>query len=138
MLDPYDLNRISCQQEEVLDIQDDFPHNYFDYFVSDNASTKQTFPAGVVAIFPRHTNVRLAGQRGKFTLHGTDVSIATDARFSGCIQKFELPADGREAALDFLSLTGVNDYSVFPDLDGLCRFLRGRFVHLADSSTPVG
>jgi FRG domain len=138
MLDPYVLNQISCQQEEILDIQDDFPHNYFDYFVSDNASTKQVFPADVVAIFPRHTNARLAGQRGKFTLHGTQVAIATDPRFSRYIRKFELPADGREAALEFLSLTGVNDYSVFPDLDGLCRFLRGRFVHLAGSSTLVG
>lgn len=131
MLDPYALNDRSFKQEEVMDIQNDFPHNYFDYFVSDNENMRKAFPADVVAIFPPHANARLAAQRGMFTIHGTPVSIATDPKFSDCIQKFELSSDARDEALKFLSLAGINDFSAFPDLDGLCRHLSGRFVKLS-------
>jgi hypothetical protein len=132
MLDPYMLNEISFRQNEILDIQNDFPHNYFDYFVTDNEDMHHEFPADVVATFPPHTNPRLAAQRGMFTIHGTAVPIATDPKFSECFQKFELSSDGRDEALNFLSLAGVNDFSLFPDLDGLCRHLRKRFVKLSE------
>jgi hypothetical protein len=127
MLDPYMMNNLACKQEEILDVEHDFKNNYFEYFIAGHRRVR--FPAGVVAIYPRRTNTRIAGQRCLFTLHASRVKI--ESKFSKCIQKFELPSNCRNSALQFLSLAGINDYSVFPDLDGLCRYLRGRFEYLS-------
>jgi hypothetical protein len=127
MLDPYILNKATCKQEEILDVEHDFKKNYFDYFIADHPRVR--FPADVVAIYPRRTNTRMAGQRCLFTLHASQINI--ESKYSRCIQKFELPSNCRDSALRFLSLAGINDYSVFPDLDGLCRHLRGRFEYLS-------
>jgi hypothetical protein len=126
MLDPYILNRATCKQEEILDVEHDFKRNYFDYFIAEGR--RASFPADVVAIYPRRTNVRMAGQRCLFTLHASQTNIET--KYSRCIQKFEIPSGCRNAALEFLTLAGINDYSIFPDLDGLCRYLRGRYEYL--------
>ena len=42
------------------------------------------------------------------------------------MKKFELTKDMLESAKDFLELAGVNEYSLFPDLDGLQRYLKER------------
>jgi len=132
MLDPYMLNETTFGQNEILDIEADFPLDYFEYFISD---TPTPFPADVTAVLPRRSNVRLAGQHGLFTLHSSMETL--DKRFSSCLQKFDLPPGGASDAACFLALAGTNEYSLFPDLDGLCRHLKGRYESLASTRSQL-
>jgi hypothetical protein len=132
MLDPYLLNAQTCRQEEVLDIDADFPHNYFEYFIADD---KVPFPGDAAAVLPRRGNIRLASQRGLFTLHNSREPL--ENRYSNCLRKFELRADSAAAAKRFLRLAGTDEYSLFPDLDGLCRHLKGRYEYLSTTRAQL-
>jgi len=124
LLDPYALNKGARDQDEILDIEAYFRDDYFQYFIAD---TPVPFE-GVVAVLPQRSNLRLARQLGLFTLHGSNGPLDKD--FANCVRKFELGAESVTEANQFLELAGVNEYSLFPDLDGLCRHLKGRYESL--------
>jgi FRG domain len=129
MLDAYSLNKETAGEEEILDLDADFSNDYFEYFIADKPVE---FPGAAVAVLPNRSNLRLSSQRGLFTLHASAGSL--EGRFSHCLQKFELAGDSRRAADHYLELAGVNEYSLFPDLDGLSRHLKERYGRLSASS----
>ena len=130
LLDPYALNEATRGQDEILDIESDFRDDYFQYFIADAASSF----GGIAAVLPQRSNLRLARQLGLFTLHGSNGPLEKD--FANCVRKFEIEAESFREASQFLELAGVNEYSLFPDLDGLCRHLKGRYESLR--ATRIG
>lgn len=96
--------------------------------------------------FPRHMDSRITAQQGCFTIHtyqdsgfvSLEDQIAEGAK-SNLLIKFKIPADCKKEIRIHLNEMGINHFSLFPDLDGLCRkivwdlhYARGmRWEHLA-------
>ncbi len=71
------------------------------------------------AVYPlTRWNARLHAQRGYFTIHG-DRNAPLDELMPKCVRRINIPLEAIPAGLDFLEVAGINDYSIFPDLEGL-------------------
>lgn len=83
-------------------------------------------------LLPRMTNSRLHAQHGLFTLHRYSVKLGrfvpleeirtTKARLFEIV----IPEDKRGDLLQSLDRNGINARTLFPDVDGLCRYLNWR------------
>ncbi len=65
----------------------------------------------------------MLAQRGMFTVHHDDIK-PLESEFPEAVQKVPIPNAIVDAALDFLNLTNINEYSVFPDLAGIAGYLK--------------
>jgi hypothetical protein len=63
-------------------------------------------------------NARLHSQRGYFTIHG-DENAPLDKLKPDCVRRVDIPQAAVQAGLAFLEVAGINDYSMFLDLEGL-------------------
>jgi hypothetical protein len=79
-----------------------------------------------LALYPQHSNPRLRAQGGYFTLHGDDPRPLEECA-PDCVSFVELPRDARDSAEAFLQLSGINEFTLFPDPDGLARFLNRKY-----------
>lgn len=118
MLDASKLNRDFARTESLV-MHTDLEADYHAYFVS----RKADFPFRAVGLAPSRSSPRLQQQRGFFTLHG-DLSEGLEQMHSSSLTKVVIPAALFADARAFLRLSGVNEFSLFPDLDGLSRHLR--------------
>ncbi len=120
MLNPYDLNEVSYNSSSIPNPLRDLDFSYTDAY-TDKKRNPYRFPIAIIA--PR-TSDRLFAQKGLFTLQGSDPRpIDQIPELSKCIAKFEIPSDAIDDAKMFLKLSGINHYSIFPDLDGLAKHL---------------
>ena len=121
-LDPYTYNKASCGTDEILDMDDDFEGDYKDYFVDQSLIPKWKH---AVAVYPCRRIPRLSSQGGLFTIHADPEPLESTAADE--LRRFRLKASALQDARQYLKVCGVNDFSLFPDLDGLSRLLRSRF-----------
>lgn len=121
-LDPYSYNKETCEIDEILDVDTDVKGSYFDYFVE---RTLSPWWKHAVAVYPCRRVPRLFSQGGLFTLHADLESMESTAATGLC--RFRLKASALEDARRYLKVCGVNEFTLFPDLDGLNRLLRSRF-----------
>ena len=75
-----------------------------------------------LAIFPTMQSSRIFAQKGHFTIHGI-LEEEIEKLCPGCVTRLPIPLDLLGDARRFLQLSGINEYSVFPDIDGLARLL---------------
>jgi hypothetical protein len=120
-LDPYALNRETHGEADILDVRLDLEHSYFDYFIEPKAKPEWNH---VVAIYPQRSSERLSGQLATFTLHTSSAPLDELGLPGLC--RFTLASAARPDAERYLRLAGINDYSLYPDLDGLARLLMRR------------
>ncbi len=120
ILDPFRLNEKSFGRAEILEPENDFPEGYDEYFFSE--ASRDGFPYNVVAMTPSRLSGRLLAQRGGFTFHH-DLSSPLELLYPDCVRKVTVPKSAFNEARQFLSLAGVDHYSLFPDLDGLAKHL---------------
>ncbi len=74
----------------------------------------------VELILPSHTTRRIVAQQGLFTYHPkADEEFIDESMF-----KFIIPADRKLDIRQKLNRFGINHSTLFPDLDGLTKFLR--------------
>ncbi len=123
ILDPYELNKRSQNYEHVEYLNIGFPEGYHSYFIEDRSPKYHQFPASVVAISGGKASTRMRSQRGVFTLH-RDIEEPLEKLFPNVVSKIVIPIDAFQEAQYFLGLAGINEFSLFPDLDGLSRYLR--------------
>lgn len=122
MFDPYELNQLTRGIDEVLDVEADLKASYFDYFVERTVTPDW---GDLIAIYPRRHNERLSSQSGMFTLHNERTRL--DDLSLTRLYRFTLEQKCLDDARNFLYLAGVNDFSLFPDLEGLGTLLKKRF-----------
>jgi hypothetical protein len=122
MLDPYLLNKLEAKTENIIDVESHFEAEYFNLFIEPRGSSSP--PGNAVAIYPRRQIARLASQHGLFTLHLTKEDL--EGLEQPWLTRFSLSEQAVADARRFLQVMGINDFSLFPDLDGLSRFLRKR------------
>ncbi len=118
VLDPYKLNLQSWNEEGLLNPSTDLEFDYFSAYI-EKIETKKSTP---VALIPNKQSKRVFAQKGVFTLHSDNTSPLEEL-FNSCIHKVEIPLDIIEDAERFLYLAGINEYTLFPDFDGLSRYL---------------
>ena len=128
ILDAYALNKSTLNDNAILHPQSDLDHGYYDYFIGD---PRKKFPAKALAILPSKATDRVLAQRGVFTIH-KHREEALDAVCKHALRKLVLPSAAVPSARNFLKLAGTNEFTLFPGLDGLARWLRQE--HEVDSA----
>jgi hypothetical protein len=79
-----------------------------------------------IALYPIQRSARLHAQRGYFTIHGDRIDTL-DKIAPKVVKKVDIPLAVIPDAKKFLEMAGINDYSMFPDLDGLARDLHRKY-----------
>ena len=118
LLNPLKLNQAS-KRPKVYTI----PREENEYSYSHIYWSIHSIPTAPVAIEPIFINSRMLAQRGMFTVHDNSIDPIED-RFPEAIRKVVLPKSLIPAALEFLDITNINEYSVFPDLGGIVDYLK--------------
>lgn len=95
---------------------------------------KSPFLTSKTIVFqPRLNNARITAQHGWFTLHkyakkiGRFVALDNNRSISSCLFKFTIPAKKRLSIISSLQRVGINQRTIYPDLEGLCRSLNDRY-----------
>ena len=84
-----------------------------------------------VALYPPQRDARLSAQRGYFTIHGTDTRPLEEIAPS-LLRAIDIDVSAVDEIQEQLELSGINEFSLFPDLEGLARHLKKRY-HLPKS-----
>ena len=119
ILNPYALNLRSKHGYVIKNPRSDYPHGYFDYFIH---AKPEEFDQPVAAVSAPRITSRISAQASVFTLH-RDLKKGLERIAPECLEKIAIPSSAFEDANQFLKLAGVTEFSLFPDLDGLARFL---------------
>lgn len=126
MLNPTELNRYSLNQTQFW-----FPDEKGSYEELLFEKEKE-FLYTSVALFPIRNNPRLINQQGVFTLQGNSLEPLEEEgnKFlieKGFLKKITITRDMKKDIKFFLKLSGVNEYTMFPDLDGLAKHIHSKF-----------
>jgi hypothetical protein len=136
MMNPYALNEkfqeardlYSPEFLNIWDEDDDEEKSYSDILTED----RYFWWDEPIAIYPIRRVDRLTTQGGYFTIHGNNIRPIDDLvdDNSNLLRKIVLPPEAVKDAEDFLAMSGINDFTMFPDLDGLAQYLnRKYFTH---------
>jgi hypothetical protein len=118
LLDPIALNKISRVNQIFRVPRDEEIFSYTKIYWNHSP-----FAANApIAIEPIFINDRMLAQRGMFTVHHDKIDPIEDT-FPEAIKKVILPNAVIPAAIEFLELSNLNMFSVFPDLAGLSGYL---------------
>lgn len=78
----------------------------------------------VVLYSPKHISPRISSQSGVFTAHSSPSQVLGDDRLEKWLIKDDCVIELRTTLLSY----GINEAFIFPDLDGLARYLNHLFV----------
>lgn len=121
VIDPFTLNHEAIGKEEILNPHIEICAEYCDTYLEENRIDHRL----PVAVYPEKMNSRILAQKGVFTLQG-QVDDPIEAVCEKFIKKISIPEKLIPDAIRFLKFAGIDEYSLFPDLDGLSRFLKER------------
>ncbi|MBN2386778.1 MAG: FRG domain-containing protein [Anaerolineales bacterium] len=122
VLNPFRLTHAASGEKAIInfDIQGEYD------FVRDFVRT-ETGPFELpLAMACPWRNARMQAQQGYYTIHGNDIR-PLEVITPRYVKKVDLP---KSAILDaglFLEQAGIDEYKLFPDLDGLARWLRTKY-----------
>jgi len=118
LLDPIELNEISGVHSIFRIPEDEHRFSYTKIYWEHTPFS----PSAPIAIEPIFINDRMLAQRGMFTVHN-DKRDPIEKLYPSAVKKVILPSSTVPAALEFLELSNLNIFSVFPDLAGLADYL---------------
>lgn len=129
ILDPWWLNHRGTKEREVIPPGAEVGISRADAerykpWLPDRYSAEK-LPELCVAVYPTHSARRISTQRSCFTIHGSEVgdldslAEAPNAR----ILKVSIPQSQIILIKEQLAVAGVDEMTIFPDLDGLGRYL---------------
>jgi hypothetical protein len=98
-------------------------HYQYGEILTERGGVGWEFP---VALYPPQRDPRLSAQRGYFTLHGFNHG-PLDEIDANLIAKIDLSPQCVNEVLAQIHHAGINEYTIFPDLDGLARSLRQKY-----------
>jgi hypothetical protein len=131
ILDPYGLNQKAIGREEV------FPpsamlipqhEKLVKPWLPEIFKPRTRLPKGPLAVYPTHIARRISTQRSAFTIHGSDERgldrLAGDQDY---MEKIIIPAISVRHIMRELEACGIDEVTIFPDLDGLSRTICSRW-----------
>jgi len=151
ILNPTKLNRSSGIPDGIPPAEDSLmPFTYDDLRQFDSIENKrkseligldkekfekfsaQNIVRGPFALLPPRAQRRIFAQKSVFTLHVVNTRPIEEI-YPNCVKQFNIPLNAKKEAEQFLELAGINEYTVFPDVDGLGRYLTKRHkIHLKE------
>ncbi len=143
-LDPYSLNR------RVIGNQDVIAPSATGVTSGDQKRVKRWLPerftrmGGLpslpIAVYPTHTARRISTQRSCFTVHGSqeDALDKLSERGSDCLSKISIPARSVQRIRRELEAAGIDEATIFPDLNGLSRAIAARWQSDVHQSPHAG
>ena len=127
ILNPKELNRKSIKLDGILDVTKP-DVDYYSIFIEEDPERKKYQPfKNPISIYPLRSHPRLLAQNGVFTVHGTEIK-PLNKFYRGCLKRFDIPKSVIPDANRFLTMANINDFTLFPDLDGLSRYLKKRYT----------
>ncbi len=139
ILDPWWLNKRVVNEREVIppgaEIGISTPDSdRYKPWLPDRYSTDK-LPTLPVAVYPTHSARRISTQRSCFTIHGSDQdTLETLAgERDAHIAKVTVPHTEIPTIKEQLAVAGVDEVTIFPDLDGLGRYLSAVLQSEADA-----
>jgi len=127
LLNAYALNEKSWEVRDLVapEYLPQGDYDFSDYLVdnSKNAGFDWDEP---VALYPMQRDARLHAQRGFFTIHGEDTK-PLDQIAPDILRQIPLPREAWEDARAFLQDAGIDEFLMYPDLDGLARHLHAKY-----------
>lgn len=78
---------------------------------------------------PKLNNSRITAQQGWFTAHrfskqsNKHVPLEKNSRLGNNLTCFIIPSDKKEEFLEILNKFGINEKTLFPGLEGICKYL---------------
>jgi hypothetical protein len=100
----------------------------------------KSIPAKPIAVFPTHIARRISTQRSCFTVHGSDLrglDRLTNSRFP-ILRKLVIPSFHVKDIKRELILAGIDEATIFPDLDGLGRAIASAYALDTDPAPHLG
>ncbi|MEA5077863.1 MAG: FRG domain-containing protein [Anaerolineaceae bacterium] len=123
VLDPELLNVKAGKTGQIINLnvsnEDESGFNYRKIFFKH----QPVMPHYPVAAEAKYVNDRIFAQQGKFTIHGNDTR-PIDEIFPDCVKKIRLNNSTLPDVKKFLKISGINEFTVFPDIVGLAPYLR--------------
>jgi hypothetical protein len=127
-INPYAWNEEHAGPRELFwprcfgwDADEEYFYEYGE--ILDHGGADWEFPA---ALYPPQRDARLSAQRGFFTIHGSDPR-PLDAITPELIAAIDLGPNAVSEVKEALELAGYNEFSLFPDLEGLSRYLKNKY-----------
>jgi hypothetical protein len=87
---------------------------------------KEDFGDYAIALRPDHLDSRMALQRSCFTFHPPKCK-RLDAKTLGCLWEFEIPSGAKPHLRAELAMLGIDDFSIYGDLDHLATRLKAAY-----------
>lgn len=91
---------------------------------------KDPFDIGSTTVLkPKMNNPRIIAQHGWFTVHSYSsidkkfVSLEKNKKISPFLSEFVIPNNKKRSILHSLDRSGINSRTLYPDMEGLCRYL---------------
>src|SRR5262249_36555293 len=112
ILDPFTLNQASIGSAKV--VRPSFLGSYFDLYITRTTHLRKKTAA--VALYPLRYNPRVFQQKAGFTLHH-DLERPLEEIYPRALTRIVLPESVHGDARAFLLLSGVSEFTLFPDLD---------------------
>jgi len=129
-LEPWKLNEHSLGEPEVIapgltSLFSDTDRTRYRPWLPDLYVKTPVLPEMPVAVYPSHIARRISTQRSCFTIHGSkpDGLEEWGSKEPRYLVKLVVARSSVRGILEHLILCGVDELAVFPDVDGLGRFL---------------
>jgi hypothetical protein len=127
IMDPFDLNKRNFGEDAIQSFHS-LPFAYSDILKGDSTKINEKMK-GPIALIPPRYQTRIFAQKCGYTFHALNYGPIEHISEKSVI-KIEIPLSAIEDAENFLFLSGTNDYSLFPDLDGLGSYIRKKHSRL--------
>ena len=139
LLNPYAMNKEFGYKREVwepenININENLedPYSLRELYTYGYKSRKERIfnENEPIAIYPTRKGDRITAQGGYFTLHKDDIRpLEKMIKDESILCKLEIPNDpsSLKQAKEFLMSSGTHFNTMFPDLDGLSKFLRYKY-----------
>lgn len=116
VMDPWAFNKHTVGKSELFLATDKAMLQYLPKLYSKHMK----LPDPPAAIVPSHNSDRITVQRGAFTVHGSS-RCGIELMFTARLVKIVIPKTDAIAVKRALRMAGIGEFTVFRELDGLCR-----------------
>jgi len=119
VIDPWELNKQTTGKAELIVSSEAIAQKY----LPSKFFGGKKLPKAPIAIVPPYNSSRITVQRGTFTIHGSN-RHGVEQIFGSRMAKIEIPKGSAFQMKRALRASGIGEFTVFPELDGLCREIR--------------
>jgi FRG domain len=129
-LDPYSLNRRAIELDEVIPPSAQGVSNRDKRRWLPTRFTGRQIPRKPIAVFPTHIARRISTQRSCFTVHGSDLRGLDRLENSRppLLRRLVIPSFNVRVIKRELIDSGIDQATIFPDLDGLGRSVGAEYT----------